>query len=87
MNACPKGYEKISNPEVCEIATRHLYSYIYSDKNNDDKSDSVCNLCKSCEPSKNNPRIHTYTSVTSKKVTNSQGSRANLVCKQISGND
>merc|ERR1712224_640728 len=68
VKRCPTGYEAINDIETCKKASKEL-GLVYSAKDSDGKSKSVCNWCGGC-----NPMIT--------RVSNNYGSKAKWVCQK-----
>ena len=49
VDRCPTGYEAIYDVEACKKASNEL-GLVYSAKDSDGKSNSVCNWCGGCNP-------------------------------------
>ena len=76
VDACPTGYEKIIEPQVCQLASTSL-GLVYSPSDNDGNANSVCNLCGWCEVKDRVPKT---------LITNSHGILAKWVCQRKSSN-
>ena len=68
MKRCPTGYEAIYDVETCKKASNEL-GLVYSAKDSDGKSNSVCNWCGGC-----NPMIT--------RISNNYGHKAKWVCQK-----
>ena len=73
IDSCPEGYQAITDPSECEIASKNL-GLEYRGDQNTDHADALCNLCAGCTEAAGGA---------STRLDESHGSKARWICKSL----
>ena len=73
VDACPEGYQTITDPDQCEIASQSL-RLVYRGDQNTNHEDAICNWCGGCGADTGGP---------STRVDESHRDNARWICKLL----
>ena len=73
VDGCPEGYQTITDPDQCEIASQSL-RLVYRGDQNTNHEDAICNWCGGCGADTGGP---------STRVDESHRDNARWICKLL----